>query len=533
MTRQSERTEGLPISPSGETPLTMTDEFRTALALLEKGTGNLFITGRAGTGKSTLLQYFRSTTSKNIAVLAPTGVAAINVRGQTIHSFFGFKPNITMEGVKKKRGESLKLYKKLEAVVIDEISMVRADLFDALARFLELNGRKPGLPFGGVQIILFGYLYQLPPVVRRAEEDLFRHHYESPYFFSAKSFSSLSIQWIELTRVFRQTDSDFLDLLNRIRKQTITDSELARINTQMIDTREGSHREGMITLTTTKRQAEEVNLSQLERLRGKKEIFQASVEGNFDESSYPTEAELTLKEGAQIMLLNNDSLGRWVNGTIARIKKIDAKEERLTVIMPDHCEEEVVPYKWDLFHFTVDSKSGRVVPVSVGTFTQMPVRLAWAITIHKSQGLTFDRAVIDLTHRTFAHGQLYVAISRLRTLDGLFLTHPIKKTDIFLDRRIQKFITTHQYVQSENALPLEQKMAFLQQAIREGFAIQMVYLKSSDEKTTRTILPIRVGEMVFADKTFPGLTAYCNSRKEERTFNVTRILEMKQVDRPF
>jgi hypothetical protein len=522
-----------PIKPPEQVPLDITPEFRAALDLLENGTGNLFITGRAGTGKSTLLQHFRATTSKNMVVLAPTGVAAVNVGGQTIHSFFGFKPNITLEGVKKKRGELLKLYQKLDAVVIDEISMVRADLFDALARFLELNGRKPGLPFGGVHMIFFGDLYQLSPVVRRAEEDLFRDYYESPYFFSAKSFAGLSLQWIELTKVFRQTDSEFLDLLNRIRNQTITDMELTQINRRMINTKNWNDRDDTITLTTTKRQAEAVNLFQLDRLHGKKELFRACVEGDFEASSYPTEVALTLKAGAQVMLLNNDSLGRWVNGTIARIKTIDAKEERLIVTLPDQREEEILPFKWDMFHFTMDAKSERLVPVSVGTFTQIPVRLAWAITIHKSQGLTFDRAVIDLTHRTFAHGQLYVAISRLRTLEGLLLTHPVRKSDIFLDRRIQKFITTFQYVQSENRLSLEKKMAFLKEAIRDGFAIEMVYLKASDEKTTRRILPIRVGEMVFADKPFPGIIAYCDNRKEERTFNVTRILEMRQIGRFF
>jgi len=187
----------------------------------------------------------------------------------------------------------------------------------------------------------------------------------------------------------------------------------------------------------------------------------------------------------------------------------------------------VIPYRWDMFHFKADAKAERLVPVSVGTFTQMPVRLAWAITIHKSQGLTFDHAVIDLTDRTFAHGQLYVAISRLKTLDGLLLTHPIKKSDIFLDRRIQRFITGYQYTQSEQHLSLEKKMAMLQEAIHEGSAMEIVYLKNSDEKTTRMIWPIHAGEMIYADKKFPGVVAYCDNRKEERTFNVTRILEMK------
>ncbi len=521
-------------SPTGNpaTSLDLTPEFCHAMTLLETGSVNLFITGRAGTGKSTLLQHFRATTSKNVAVLAPTGVAAVNVNGQTIHSFFGFKPNITPEGIKKKRGEERKFYKKVETIIIDEISMVRADLLDAVARFLELNGRKPGQPFGGVQMIFFGDLYQLPPVISRGEEEAFRLHYASPYFFSARSFPTLALVWIELTRVFRQTDQEFLDLLNRIRNQTITDVELARINRQVRNVPiEKMAKENTIFLTTTKRQAETINLTQLDHLPGKKHLFTATIEGDFEASSYPTEATLTLKAGAQIMLLNNDSLGRWVNGTIGQIKKIDNEENQLWVTLPDGREEEVTPYQWDMYRFAVDSKSERLTPVSIGKFTQIPVRLAWAITIHKSQGLTFDKAVIDLTHKTFVHGQLYVAISRLRTLEGLVLTRPVTKGNILLDYRIQQFITSYQYEQSEKQLSMKDKIALLEAAIPKGDAIEMVYLKTSDEKTTRTVIPISVGEMVYLGKSFPGLVAFCQDRQQQRTFNVTRILEMRRLPR--
>ncbi|MBI3359025.1 MAG: AAA family ATPase [Nitrospirae bacterium] len=506
----------------------LTPEFRRALDLLEKGKQNLFITGRAGTGKSTLLQQFRSTTSKSAVVLAPTGVAAVNVGGETIHSFFGFKPNVTPEGVRKLRGQRAKLYKTIETIIIDEISMVRADLLDAVAQFLFLNGRNPGELFGGVQMVFFGDLYQLPPIVQRKEEEAFRHHYETPYFFSAKSFPALLLEWIELTKVFRQTDTEFLTILNHIRNQTVSEMELSLLNRQVV--RANNHSplpDDFIVLTTTNKQALTINLHRLARLPAKTVSFAALIEGTFEENAHPTALQLELKEGAQVMLLNNDSLGRWVNGTIGKIKKIDMEEERLMITLPNQREEEITPYTWDMFHFSVDPTLNRLVPVSIGKFTQMPVRLAWAITIHKSQGLTFDKAVIDLTDGTFVHGQLYVAISRLRTLSGLLLTCPVKKGDILLDYRILKFITAYQRQLSEIKLPIERKIELIDEAIRKKRVIKMVYLKNSDEKTDRIVTPISVGDKTFQGLSYVGLVAYCHRREEERTFRVDRILEME------
>lgn len=509
----------------------LTSEFSHALDLLAKGTDNLFITGRAGTGKSTLLQAFRRTTPKNAVVLAPTGVAAVNVGGQTIHSFFGFKPNVTPEGVKKIRGKRAELYKKIETIIIDEVSMVRADLLDAVERFLFLNGKKPGEPFGGVQMVLFGDLYQLPPVVQRKEEDAFRHHYETPYFFSAKAFPTLSLEWIELSKVFRQTDSQFLSILNHIRNQTVSENELAQLNKQVV--RANDHLplpEDCIFLTTTNKQAMTINLTRLAHLPALSCSFSAIIEGTFEENAFPTASQLELKEGAQVMLLNNDSLSRWVNGTLAKIKKIDIEGERILIVLPNDREEEITPYTWDMFHFSVDPTLHRLVPVSIGKFTQMPVRLAWAITIHKSQGLTFDKAVIDLTHRTFAHGQLYVAISRLRTLDGLFLTHPVQKRDILLDDRIVKFITAYQRGVSAIKQPMSLKMELIDEAIRKKRLLEMVYLKDTDEKTNRKVRPISVGQKIYQGLPYIGLLAYCHNIGEERTFRVDRILEMAVME---
>ncbi|MBI2090525.1 MAG: AAA family ATPase [Deltaproteobacteria bacterium] len=511
--------------------LDLTPEFCHALELLERGARNLFVTGRAGTGKSTLLQYFRETTRKNVVVLAPTGVAAVNVGGETIHSFFRFKPDITPDRVKKLGQTKQELFQKIDTLIVDEISMVRADLLDAVAKFLQLNRPTPRRPFGGAQMVLFGDLYQLPPVVQRKEEELFRSHYESPYFFSAKSFDSLRLEWVDLTKVFRQTDDAFLDILNRIRNGTVLDEDLARLNSRVREEIEFDSLDEFVFLTTTNDRARAINRHQLDRLSAKKQTFLASVTGTFDAASFPTDYELELKEGSQVMLLNNDNLGRWVNGTIAKIKKIDARMERLIVILPDGSEEEVKPYRWDMFHFELDKNSRRLIPVSLGQFVQFPVRLAWAITIHKSQGLTFDKVVLDLSRGTFAHGQLYVALSRLRTLAGLILTRPVKKGHILLDRRIQKFITGYQYRLSDAKVPLQDKIALIQDAIKNGRDLEIVYLKGSDEKSQRRVTPIAVSEMEFQSRLFQGLAAYCHSRRGERVFRVDRILELKTVDR--
>ena len=412
--------------------LDLTPEFRRALDLLERGDRNLFITGRAGTGKSTLLQHFRATTRKNVAVLAPTGVAAINVGGETIHSFFGFKPDITPDRVRKASGARKDLCKSIDTLVIDEVSMVRADLLDAVAKFLELNGKSPRRPFGGIQMVLFGDLYQLPPVVQSREEDLFCGYYESPYFFSAGSFDSMRPEWIDLTKVFRQTDEEYLQILNRVRNGTVSEEDLARLNSRVREEEDMEILDDFLVLTTTNNRAGAINRIQLDRLPSKRVTFTASTVGQFDAASFPTDYELVLKERAQVMLLNNDSFGRWINGTIARIETIDAKKERLGVTLPDGSEEEIKPYRWDMFHFELDPRSRRLIPVSIGQFIQFPVRLAWAITIHKSQGMTLDSVVFNAPRSLFAAGQAYVGLSRARSLDRLLLRRPLRRQDILL-----------------------------------------------------------------------------------------------------
>ncbi len=509
--------------------ITLTPEFKQALHLIEQTGENVFITGRAGTGKSTLLRRFRETTKKNIVVLAPTGVAAVNIAGQTIHSFFKFKPDVTVERIKKLTPAKQRLYKKIDTLVIDEISMVRADLLDAVARFLELNGRAPGSPFGGVQMVFFGDLYQLPPVVSREERAIFEGFYETPYFFSARAYTGPVWTWVELTQTFRQTDDAFLALLNRVRNETVLPEDLALLNARVRETIDMDAARDHVFLTTTNAKAREINQQQMARLPAKVETFTAFVEGDFSEEAYPTDAVLELKVGARVMLLNNDNLGRWVNGTMAQIRKIDVRNDLLTVTLSDGSDKEVAPYAWEMFRFELDADAKRLNATSVGRFVQMPVKPAWAITIHKSQGLTFDLAVIDLSRGTFSHGQLYVALSRLRTLSGLLLTRPVKKGHILLDRRIQTFLTGGQYRLSEEKKPLDQKIAQIQAAIRGGRDLEMVYLKATDEKSRRRVTPISVGTMEYQNKSFLGMTAYCHARNDERVFRVDRILSMREV----
>jgi ATP-dependent DNA helicase PIF1 len=508
-------------------------EFKKALSLMEESNKNVFITGRAGTGKSTLLTYFRSTTKKKAVVLAPTGVAALNIRGQTIHSFFRFKPDITLQKVKKldKKWKSDKLYKKIETLVIDEISMVRSDILDCVDKFLRLN-RENKQPFGGVQMIFIGDLYQLPPVVTGTEREIFKTLYESQYFFDAKVFSELQIEFIELEKVYRQKDDKFIALLNAIRNNTATAEHLAGINKRFDPQYTANPKSFSIHLTTTNALADTINNKQLEQLKGKLFTYSGLITGSFDARSLPTEVELSVKVGAQIMMLNNDSKGRWVNGTIGKIidiEKDEDEEDRIIVELADGNIEEVLQFTWELFHFSFDEKKNSLASEIVGTFSQYPLRLAWAVTIHKSQGKTFDKVIIDLGRGTFVHGQLYVALSRCTSLEGIVLKQLIEKKHIFMDWRVVKFITRFQYQKSQDALPLEDKISILKDAMENSAAVEIIYLKASDEKSRRIIHPLKVGIMSYLDKEFLGVQALDEKRGEERVFRIDRILEMNKI----
>ena len=431
----------LAVSTVTVSELKLSDEAKEALDLMENTEASVFLTGRAGTGKSTLLRYFREHTKKRVVVLAPTGVAAVNVNGQTLHSFFGFKPGTTLESVKKRFDKKAAIFKKLQTIVIDEVSMVRADMLDCIDKFLRLNGPFQSAPFGGVQMIFIGDLYQLPPVVS-AEERGWLSHYASPYFFDAPAFRELDPHYIELTQIYRQQDPEFIEVLNAVRVAQLSDRHLEIIN-QRVQEEIFDDELPYVYLTTRVDMADSVNAAKLAALHGKQVVLSGYVGGAFKESMLPTAMELVLKEAAQVMLLNNDQQGRWVNGDIGIVQAFQKGDDGTTIVrvkLENGDEVEVTPFTWEKIKFDYNTKEEKIESEVDGSFTQYPLRLAWAVTIHKGQGKTFDRVVVDFGRGTFAHGQAYVALSRCRTLGGLILKSPLQSRHVFIDDRVVEFM---------------------------------------------------------------------------------------------
>ena len=497
-----------------------------------QGSRHLLITGSAGTGKSTLLSHFCEGVDWDPVVLAPTGVAALNVNGQTIHRFFGFGIDVTPEAVARRRGKprNVRLYRNLRTLIIDEVSMLRADLLDCVDLFLRRYGPRPNARFGGVHMVFIGDLYQLPPVVTGMEQKALRELYASPHFFSARALEDVELETIELTQVFRQRDREFVRLLNRIRKNSLEDGDLERFNGRVDPHFAPPEGQGYITLTGTNRKAGLINRDRLERLRAPEHQFNAVIEGDFSREYYPTEAHLRFKAGAQIMLLNNDSAQRWVNGSIGVIEgvQIGGGEAFVLVRLADSGRRvRVEPYEWELIRF--EAREGSIVSRPAGTFTQFPFRLAWAVTVHKSQGKTFERMVIDLD-RVFAAGQAYVALSRCTSLEGLTLTRPLPEGAIRCDWRVQRFLTGEQYKRAERNLSAGAKLGIIEQAIADGAELDIEYLKANDVRTRRRLRPLEVGTRSYSGKEFLGMRAYCMLREDERTFRLDRILSLSTLD---
>ncbi len=437
-------------------------EFQDALKLIQYTRQSLFLTGKAGTGKSTFLRYVCKHTKKKHVVLAPTGIAAINAGGSTLHSFFKLPfhpllpddPNFSLQKGRiheflKYTKEHRKLLEELELVIIDEISMVRADIIDAVDRILRVYSRNLREPFGGKQVLLVGDVFQLEPVVKGDEREILNRFYPTPYFFSARVFSQIDLVSIELQKVYRQTDARFVSVLDRIRNNTIGAADLQLLNTRYgaptYSTQNGSAQAtegepGMyITLATRRDNVDFINDRKLAELPGEPTTFHGEIVGDFPEGSLPTSQELVLKPGAQIIFIKNDFDKRWVNGTIGVVSGFDPLEETLYVITDDGQEVDVRRESWRNIRYRYNEEKKVIEEEELGTFTQYPVRLAWAITIHKSQGLTFSRVVIDFTGGVFAGGQAYVALSRCTSLDGILLKKPVSRADVFVRPEIVSF----------------------------------------------------------------------------------------------
>jgi len=428
-------------------------EFQDALRLVQYTNSSVYLTGRAGTGKSTFLKYICQNTHKKFVVLAPTGIAAINAGGVTIHSFFKvpFRPILPNDpdlSTKDRRiydflkynKAKIQLIREVELIIIDEISMVRGDILDFMDQVLRVFSGNKTAPFGGKQMLLVGDAFQLEPVVKRDEWQILSRFYKTPYFFSAQVFQRIPLIQIELRKVYRQSDPVFVDILDKIRVNSVTSQQLTIVNQRLDTGFQTPVDELFITLATRRDTVDYINEQKLDELDGDEVVFEGQIQGEFSESSLPTLKKLILKENAQVMFVKNDIERRWYNGSLGRVDSFD--DSGIYVRLEDDTIHLVTKEKWENLRYKYDEANNRIIAEEIGSFHQYPLRLAWAITVHKSQGLTFDKVVIDFSGGAFAGGQLYVALSRCRSLEGMVLKTPVRQSDIIVKREVELFART-------------------------------------------------------------------------------------------